>query len=414
MYCWGFVQFFQLVFLVSPSIIVLLMLAFMPLFAAKFWHKYEKHTLFSIAVLSLIATFSILDCAPNIVYDALIVDYLPFIITLFTLFVLSSGIYIKISVTPTTKNNVIFLFCGSILSSCIGTTGASMLLLPAFLKMNESRINRKHLIVFFIFLIANIGGILTPLGDPPLLLGYLKGIDFTWFFKNLYSIWLFYVISCLVILCVMDVIITKNEIFIKQENYFKINGFVNIILLLLAVIILFLQFNIVIKYIALLLLCCIAMFRNNNIDYSTFCEVAITFLVIFIVIAPVIFLLNYYSNVIQNNIIAVMQTGIKRESLFFWLCSIASSFLDNAPSFLIFFNMAGANAESLMYTNILKAIATSAVVMGSMTYIGNAPNMMIKTYSNKHGINMPSFLGYMAYTILIILPLSILANKLFW
>lgn len=410
-------QLLQITILACPLVLVLLLLAFMPLLAKNFWQKYEKHILFLIAFTSAISCFLILDCATHIMYDAIILDYLPFIITLFTLFSLSSYIKIKLCATATTMNNVLFLLFGSILSSVIGTTGASMLLLPPFLKMNTERKYKQHLLVFFIFLVSNIGGLLTPLGDPPLLIGYIKGVDFFWFFQNLSPIWLFFTISCLTILCIIDQHFIKHEILNKYKPNITINGLFNIVLLFIAIIVLFLPCNTlnIVKYGFLLSLVAIALIYNKKqkINYAPFIDVAVTFFVIFIVLAPVIFLLNKYSEQILN--IIHLTSEQNRPHLFFWLCSLASSFLDNAPSFLLFFNVAGGNAFNLMATkNVLTAIASGAVIMGAMTYIGNAPNMMVRSYAQHNDIKMPSFLKYMLYSFTIILPLSIIANKIFW
>ena len=411
----SFMPLLQCIILALPLVFVLLLLAFMPLIANNFWQKYEKFVLFCVAAFSITCCFIILDSAKHIIYDAVVLEYLPFIATLFVLYSLSSGIKITLSASSSTVNNALFLLCGSIFSSIIGTTGASMLLLPPFLKMNEARKNKKHLIVFFIFLVSNIGGLLTPLGDPPLLIGYIKGIEFFWFFKNLFPIWLFFTVSCLIILCIIDIKLIKFEILQKQRFAFKMEGLFNIILLCISVVVMFLPCNQIIRYSVLLLLVIFASLYNkhSNINYKPFLDVAATFCVIFIVLAPVIFLLNKYSDSIYD--IIHLTNEQSRPSLFFWLCSAASSFLDNAPSFLLFFNIACGNAVDLMtQQSILTAIASGAVVMGAMTYIGNAPNMMVKAYSQHCNIEMPSFLKYMLYSITIILPLSIIANKIFW
>jgi Na+/H+ antiporter NhaD/arsenite permease-like protein len=367
--------------------------------------------------------FLILDNTCKILNHAIIEDYVPFIITLFTLYLLSHGIHIKIKLSSGTKQNALFLIIASIFSSIIGTTGASMLLLRPFLEMNKNRQKKTHLLVFFIFLVSNIGGLLTPLGDPPLLLGYLHGIEFSWFFKNLVFYWLLYIFTCVLIMVFVDKHIIKNEKNIKVDEKFelKITGIGNIFLTILTVFVLFIDFDFVNKsnipqiYLkcSLLLIFCLISFvyskkvNHEKIDFAPFSEVAKTFLVIFIVIAPVLHILETNSHIIHEYIRNISK-GSDESIVYFWLCSLTSSFLDNAPSYLLFFNMAGGNANELMnvYPNILQAISISAVVMGAMTYIGNAPNMMVRSIALKKGIKMPSFIGYILWSCLVILPIS--------
>lgn len=394
----------------------------MPLFAPKFWQKNEMPVLAIVSTISIVSVYSLLSDANDILRVALLDDYLPFIIMLFTLYVLGHGIHIKLRATSNTKSNMIFLGCGCIFSSLIGTTGASMLLLRPFLEINRWRRHKAHLLIFFIFMISNIGGLLTPLGDPPLLLGYLHGVEFSWELHNVSLYWLIYVLAYLAVLYFVDKIMLKKE---EQEHHLtkhkfkiEIGGWLNISLILLTVVVLFSSLPdlggipaIVIKNVLLLIFCAISLFRcyrlKERIDFAPFREVAQTFLVIFIVIAPVLFILNENSETIQKYIIDLSH-GKDVSIAYFWLCSFASSILDNAPSYLLFFNMAGGNANELMYVypGVLRAITISSVVMGAMTYIGSAANMMVKSIADKKGIKMPSFIGYMIWSCSIILPIS--------
>ena len=334
---------------------------------------------------------------------------------LFTLYALSHGIHIKLRAHSDTLSNIVFLACCSLFSSVIGTTGASMLFLRPFLEMNKGRNNKSHLIIFFIFLVSNIGGLLTPLGDPPLLLGYLHGIDFFWELRNLFPYWIGYLVTCLAILYIVDKIALRKEnveLALERRKFsIKIGGYLNICLIIATVCVLGFEINIYLKDILLLSFCGFSLYRNRQIgekiDFAPFWEVARTFLVIFIVIAPVLFILNIHSDSIHKYILSISNGG-DGAMVYFWLCSLASSFLDNAPSYLLFFNMAGGNPEELMYVypKILTAISISSVVMGSMTYIGNAPNMMVKSIANRKGIAMPSFVGYMLWSFVIIFPIS--------
>jgi Na+/H+ antiporter NhaD/arsenite permease-like protein len=389
---------FQIVSLSLPFVFVLLSVAAMPLLAPSFWHKFEILILSAVAVVSVISTTLIIDTSTIMLKQVLLEDYIPFIIMLFTLYTLSHGIYVKINSTPTTISNIIFLFVGSIISSLIGTTGASMLLLRSFLDMNKARKRKAHLVIFFIFLISNAGGLLSPLGDPPLLLGYLHGVKFFWCIQNLFGAWLFFVVSCLIVLAVVDHTITKKEPVQKDNKRFsfEISGMPNVVLVVLTVFVLFIDGNFFFRNLMLISFCILSItkFQKQKIDFAPFREVAVTFAVIFIVIAPVLFILNGYQGEICKHLHGTQS--------YFWMCGTLSSFLDNAPSYLLLFDMCGGTANQVA----LKAISIGAVVMGSVTYIGNAPNMMVRSIAVKNQIKMPSFIGYIGWSFAIVLPLS--------
>ena len=420
-------NFLEISILCFPLVFVLLSLAIFPLLAPNFWHKKEILLFGTVSCISVFSSFFMLDDAGKILSHALVSDYVPFIIMLFTLFLLSHGIHIKLKSSSSTMANVIFLGICSVFASIIGTTGASMLFLRPFLEMNKTREKKGHLVIFFIFLVSNIGGLLSPLGDPPLLLGYLHGVEFSWCFKNLFFAWVCYVSICLIIMSIIDKLIVRKEQINSATFYQKfsltIGGYLNIFLIFATVLVLFININsicifnllipgICIKNIILIVFCAISYMNskkinNEKVDFSPFLEVARTFFVIFIVIAPVLFILEENSELIKKYINTASENP---SGIYFWLCGAASSVLDNAPSYLLFFNMAGGSANELMniYPSILKAIAISTVVMGSITYIGNAPNMMVRHIAEKRGIKMPSFIGYMKWSCLIILPISII------
>ncbi|MDR0942028.1 MAG: sodium:proton antiporter [Holosporales bacterium] len=422
---------FEIIILSLPLVVVLLSIAFMPLITPKFWRKYETIWLLIISVVSIISTYKIIPSANQIIKHSLLDDYLPFIIMVFTVYVLSSGIRIQMTSSACSIANIVFLVCGGFLASFIGTTGASVLLLPPFLEMNKNRVHKTHLIVFFIFLVANIGGMLTPLGDPPIFFGYLHGVDFSWPLINLFPYWLGYTVSCLCILYVIDKVMLKKEeslAFLEKQKFsIKINGWLDIILLALTVFVLFVDFeceinicglsvsSVFIRNLTLLIFAgtSICSRGKNSINLTPCAEVAKIFLAIFIVITPVLFILNENTETIRAYVESVSR-GSSSVPLYFWFGAITSSFLDNTPSYLLFFNIAGGNAQSLMhaYPNILTAISVSTVVMGAMTYIGNAPNLMIRSIAEGKGIKMPSFIGYMALSCLIILPISFVAALL--
>ena len=421
----------EILLLIAPIVLVLLSIALMPLFAPNFWHEKEGIFFTGIALFSIIADFIYIPTAKSILINALFHDYIPFIVMLFTLYVLSHGIHIKVNATPTTMANIIFLAVGGIISSFIGTTGAAMLLIRPFIAFNESRTHKAHLLVFFIIIISNIGGLLTPLGDPPLLLGYLHGVDFTWLTTHMLKYWGGYISICLILLSIFDKFVLRFEHFDGSTNSHEVkisvNGIINITLLCITAIILFINVDwsihsvptIYVKDTILLVVTGISLWiqktKRQKIDFIPFIEVVKTFFVIFIVLAPVLYLMEHNTETIHKFLYNVSDGGKSLPLAYFMLCSTASAFLDNAPSYLLFFHMTGQNAVTLMseHSDILTAISVSSVVMGAITYIGNAPNMMVRNIAMRRSINMPSFVAYMGYACLIILPSTYVLIKLF-
>ncbi|MDR1333128.1 MAG: sodium:proton antiporter [Holosporales bacterium] len=460
----------EVIVLSAPLATVLLMLAFMPLAVPKFWSRYEWVVLPIISAISIICSYLKLPDFQEVMQGSLVEDYLPFIIMVLTLYVLSHGIQVRLSAPPSTLANSLFLGIGSIFASLIGTTGASMLFLPSFLTMNKDRQHKSHLVIFFIFLMANIGGMLTPLGDAPILLGYLHGVGFSWSIIKLFPIWVVSTAGCLLTFYFIDRFFLRRELIengppskhseselllgdtehrsgvytdvhehsspgaIQQEAdcggeqssfSLSVSGWVNVALLAITVVTLFVEFHsitvgsitiphMLIRNVILIALTVISLLRSRpcKIDFSPFADVAKTFLVIFITIAPVVSILVQNSEAIHAFMMR-MAAGSDGTSVYFWLCSLTSAFLDNAPSYLLFFNIAGGNADELVnaYPHILIAISSSSVIMGTITYIGNAPNLMIRSIAEKRGIKMPSFLGYMVWAVAIILPIGYLLPR---
>ena len=440
---------FSTYILAIPMVLVLLSLAFMPIIAPKLWRQVEIYFFIIISVLSIIADFTYIPTANKILSHSILHEYIPFIIMLFTLYTLSNGIHITVHSNPTTIANIIFLATGGVISSFIGTTGAAMLLIRPFIEFNQSRKVKQHLIIFFIIIVANIGGLLTPLGDPPLLLGYLHGVEFTWLLKHMFIYWFFYILLCLLIFYIVDKLILYKDQFTDESSYnisrifkylfilsnkrvennkqtsgIKIKGVLNIVLILLTAIILFVNldlsvniFNInvssiYIKDSILLLFSGISIKlrpkQSEKLDFTPFLEVVRTFLVIFIVLAPVLYLMEHNTDSIHKFLYSLGNEDKNISTAYFSLCALASSFLDNAPSYLLFFKMTGCTVQNLMTQNspILVAISVSSVVMGSLTYIGNAPNMMVKNIATRNNIVMPSFIAYCGYACMIVLPIS--------
>ena len=436
------------IFWIIPFVGILLSIAMFPLVAPNFWHhNFGKISAFW--VVSFIVPFLIKEGFNVTLYEILhvgLLEYIPFIILLLSLFTISGGVQLTGSLVGTPFLNTIILLIGTILASWMGTTGAAMLLIRPLIRANSFRKNKTHIIVFFIFLVANIGGSLTPLGDPPLFLGFLKGIDFFWTTSAMLAPMSFMVVSLLIIFFALDTYNYGKELVpIKVESETEklgIKGSFNLILLLGVIAgalisgfwkpgIYFDIFHVhmelqnVIRDVLLLGLAYSSwVFTSKSIreanEYTWFpiIEVAKLFAGIFVTIIPAIAILKAGTNgVLASVISSVTQDGEPLNYMYFWATGILSSFLDNAPTYLVFFNTAGGDPSVLMgeMSNTLLAISMGAVFMGANTYIGNAPNFMVKSISESSGIEMPSFFGYLfKWSIPILLPLFIIVSYIFF
>jgi Na+/H+ antiporter NhaD/arsenite permease-like protein len=429
-----------------PFLGVLLSIALLPILVPRFWHRFENILLGGWTILSLGMLLKILggNFLGSTLFGVAVHEYLPFIILLTTLYIIGSGFYIRLKAKATPIANANFLLIGSLLASLIGTTGAAMLLLRPFIHMNQGRTYRSHSIIFFIFIVANIGGCLTPLGDPPLFLGYLNGIDFFWPFQNLTLPFLITVFPLLIIYYGIDSWLIKKET-VKivprhQLEKFSLEGKLNIILLAGVLIVLigsnFVDFlptylildqqvslSHVLRDVILLILAFVSyrttpasIHHHQHFSWGPILEIARVFAAIFITMIPLSIMLRMGEVGPFSSLLHFTNTG-HRPFIYFWLTGIFSAFLDNAPTYLIFFKMAGGNPDILMttHTKILMAISLGAVFMGAMTYIGNAPNFMVRSIAKQSGIVMPSFLGYMGWSCCILLPLFVgVTLWLFW
>ena len=373
-----------------------------------------------------------------------LLEYIPFIILLLALFTISGGVQLTGSLVGTPIINTAIILVGTLLASWMGTTGAAMLLIRPLLRANKERKYKVHIVVFFIFLVANIGGSLTPLGDPPLFLGFLKGVDFFWTTKAMFLPMLFMVISLLIIFYIYDTIQFKKEEPLPQvssKEKIGIKGSFNLLLIFGVICSVLLsgfwkpniEFTIyhvhlelqnIIRDILLLLLAygswkfTIKEIREAN-EYTWFPiqEVAKLFAGIFITIIPAIAILKAgTSGALAGIINSVSSDSGPVNHMYFWLTGILSSFLDNAPTYLVFFNTAGGDPQVLMgeLSQTLLAISAGAVFMGANTYIGNAPNFMVKSIAESSGIEMPSFFGYFLYSLIILFPLFGVISLLFF
>ena len=402
---------------VIPFILMLLAISILPFIVPRFWGN-NRNKFYISLILAFPVMIYYLMHSPFSLYGA-ISEYLSFIILLASLYIISGGILLTGDLTATPQINTLVLLAGSILASFIGTTGASMLLIRPILKINSERTNVKHTVIFFIFLVSNIGGCLTPLGDPPLYLGYLHGVPFSWTFK-LFPNWLFMVGSVLLVYYLYENYLWKKEpAFAKEREKLIIRplgflGYINIFLLAgIIICTAFLPFSPYREVIMILLayvsikITPIACRKGNDFTYNPIIEVAVLFLGIFLTMIPALDILKARG----------AQFGITKAWHFFWAAGGLSSFLDNAPTYLTFLSLAqGLKLPSQIAgisEEILKAISLGAVFMGANSYIGNGPNFMVKSIAEERGVQMPSFFSYMIYSILILLPLFFLHMLIF-
>ena len=439
-------------FSIVPFIGILLSIAVVPLLAPIFWHRnFGKISAFwAISFLLPFIIWRGFDEALHQFLHVILLEYIPFILLLLALFTISGGIRLKGYLAGTPTVNTLILLIGTALASWMGTTGAAMLLIRPILRANKTRKNKIHTIIFFIFLVANIGGSLTPLGDPPLFLGFLHGINFFWTTKALFVPMLVSSVILLIVYFLLDTYYYKRENHSVNEDQYKeplsIDGKGNFILLagvILAVLMsgfwkpdisdisihgIHLTIPNIMRDISLVLLTLISWrftdlnIRNQNgFTWFPILEVAKLFAGIFITIIPAIAILRAGQKGVMGAIINLVTdtAGNPVNTMYFWLTGLLSGFLDNAPTYLVFFNIAGSSApenmeiaDYLMYgiPDTLMAISLGAVFMGAMTYIGNAPNFMVKSIAEENDITMPSFFGYMLWSILILIPVFIIVS----
>jgi Na+/H+ antiporter NhaD/arsenite permease-like protein len=433
---------------VVPFAGILLSIAIMPLAIPRFWHHHFGKVS-AVWSLMVVVPFAVLYGVPTAVYEIvhlLLLDYIPFIVLLLALFTVTGGIHIKGNLHGSPSMNTALLAIGTVLAGWMGTTGASMLLIRPLIRANDDRRHKIHVFVFFIFLVSNIGGALTPLGDPPLFLGFLKGVSFFWTTTNLFSEMLVCTIVLLALFYALDSHWYRKEGHLKRdptpETPVRIEGGINIILLAAIVGVVLasgtwkpgihfsvfhvtLELQHVLRDLALVAICVLSLrltahkVRTDNVfGWGPMLEVAKLFAGIFITIAPALAILRAGQEGAMAPLVALVTNpnGQPNDVWYFWLTGLLSSFLDNAPTYLVFFNLAGGDANMLMgaLASTLAAISAGAVFMGANTYIGNAPNFMVKAVVEEAGIRMPSFFGYMAWSCGILVPLFVLLTFIFF
>lgn len=428
----------------APFAGLLLSIALMPLLAPNFWHHHfgKVTAAWSLAFLiPLVLIYGMGAATANFVH-ALLGEYLPFVILLTALYVVAGGIYIRGSLTGTPGLNTAILAIGAVLASFMGTTGASMLLIRPLIRANAHRSRVVHVVVFFIFIVSNAGGSLTPLGDPPLFLGFLKGVDFSWTLLHIWPQALFLVSALLAIFFVLDSWLCKNDtnqLSAQPSNDAReslgFDGKINFVLLGVVVGLVLLSgmwksgvalhiagtdvglpgmvrdVGLIVVALLSLVLTPKAVHANNQFGWGPMQEVAKLFAGIFLTIIPVIAMLKAGVDGPFAGIVRAVTNpdGTPNVAMYFWATGVLSSFLDNAPTYLVFFNTAGGDPALLMtaLAPTLVAISAGAVFMGANSYIGNAPNLMVKAIAEDRGVRMPSFFGYMLWSVGILVPLFI-------
>lgn len=431
------------VFWAIPFAGILLSIALLPLLVPSFWHHHfgKVSAAWTLAFfLPFAALFGPAVAGSSLVH-ALLAEYLPFIILLTALYTVAGGIFIRGNLHGSPALNTAILAIGTVLASFMGTTGASMLMIRPLLRANDNRRHKAHVVVFFIFLVSNVGGSLTPLGDPPLFLGFLKGVDFFWTASHIFPETLFLAGSLLGIFYSLDRWYYRKEGVLPLDptpdtHRIGFDGAVNFWLLATVVLLVLvsgfwksaLELNLagtavglpgLVRDVGLVAVTLISLrltparvHQDNQFSWLPMQEVAKLFAGIFLTIIPVIAMLRAGAQGPFGAIVSLVTRpdGQPDPAMYFWATGALSSFLDNAPTYLVFFNTAGGDPQLLMTTlaPTLAAISAGAVFMGANSYIGNAPNMMVRAIAEDRGIAMPSFFGYMAWSGAVLTPLFVL------
>lgn len=448
---------------IVPFAGMLLSIALFPLLKAEWWERHQLHVAAFWSLLFLVPFTAVygFGVAYEQLLESVVVDYVPFIVLLLGLFVVTGGIHVAGTIKGSTRNNVIMLAIGTLLASWIGTTGAAMLLIRPVLRANIWREHKAHIVVFFIFLVANIGGCLTPLGDPPLFLGYLRGVPFFWTLEHIWPLLLLNTALLLAAYAAVDRHFVKKEGKEGRERFelldaadertpVRVEGKRNIAFLAVIILAVILNGSIPqmdlfvdpaagatygvelsggvrlgVEYfvqIALILAATALSLRftprevraSNRFEWGPIAEVAKLFIGIFVTMIPALAILRAHG----------ADLGIDTPLEFFWATGALSSFLDNSPTYVVFLTAAGslgagggaavATTVGAVAPEILLAISAGAVFMGAVTYIGNAPNFMVKNIAEGARVKMPSFFGYMGWSFAVLIPLFVIDSVVFF
>jgi Na+/H+ antiporter NhaD/arsenite permease-like protein len=423
-----------------PFIGILLTIATGPLLFPKFWHDhYGKIALgWSALTLAPLALFRGTPASLAAFVHAILGDYLSFIVVLFTLYVVAGGILVVANFRATPLLNTGILAIGTVMASFVGTTGAAMILIRPLLRANAARLHNVHVVVFFIFLVANVGGALSPLGDPPLFVGFLRGVDFFWTTRHIFFETALVAGLLLVVFFLVDLYFHHRDSRVKligeeaRPLALRIHGAINILFLALVIAAILLsatwkpgvtinvygtelELQNIVRDGALILIALASLVFTpnehrevNGFSWEPILEVAKIFAGIFICIIPVLAMLRAGRNGTFGWLfeMVTLDTGRPHDIAYFWLTGLLSAFLDNAPTYLVFFELASGDAGKLMgeLASTLAALSMGAVFMGALTYIGNAPNFMVYAIAVERGVKMPSFFGYLLWSMVFLLP----------
>ncbi len=434
---------------VIPFAGILLSIAVFPLVAPHFWHHhYPKVAAFWAIVFAVPFLLVYKGAAFHEILHIYLIDYIPFIILLWGLFTVAGGIVVRGSIRGTPLINTIMLAIGTAMASWVGTTGAAMVMIRPVLRANAHRKNKTHIVVFFIFLVANIGGSLTPLGDPPLFLGFLHGVPFFWTFTLIKPL-LVVGGALLVIFFLLDTFMAKRDHAIPHEenpvkfslagwhNFFFLGGIVAAVLVsgiwrpgAIHVLGIPVEIQNIVRDVIIILMGLLSLKttkldlrRENDFSWGPILEVGYLFAGIFMTIIPAIAILRAG----EHGALAGLIRSVEKPWHYFWATGSLSSFLDNAPTYLTFFNTAlgkfypglpeaqAVHELIATHAHYLMAISAGAVFMGANTYIGNAPNFMVKSIAEEAGVKMPSFFGYIVrWSLPILVPLFVVATLIFF
>ncbi len=412
------------VYTCAPFVTFLLFIAIMPLALPHFWEKNRNKAIVSALVSIPVLPFLITRLSAEL--GRTVEDYISFILLLASLFIISGGILLTGDLRATPKVNTSFLFLGAVISNLIGTTGASMLLIRPLLKTNSERKYTDHIPVFFIFVVANIGGSLTPLGDPPLFLGYLRGVPFAWTL-GLFPMWVTALAIVLVVFYMWDTWCYRKEspADIQRDRAaatpLRVSGTLNLVFLLVVILSVFLQFPFPYRELTMVAMSILSLAftkkelrDQHGFTFAPIAEVAILFAGIFVSMVPLLKVLEMRG----------AELGVTQPWQFFWLSGGLSSFLDNAPTYLTFSSLAESvtRSQSLagvpviagVRADLLRAISCGAVFMGANTYIGNGPNFMVKVIAEEQGVAVPHFFGYMLYSGSVLIPVFLVITVVFF
>jgi Na+/H+ antiporter NhaD/arsenite permease-like protein len=435
---------------VLPFVVLLLCIAVLPLFAGHWWEHNHNKAIVSVGLAFPVALYFLAAWGEEGGHDLLhkLQEYVSFILLLGALYVISGGIYIEGSLSGTPLSNVGMMTIGALLASVIGTTGASVLLIRPLLRANKTRRARAHIVIFFIFIVSNCGGLLTPLGDPPLFLGFLKGVPFFWTMSQLWPEWIAVNLGLLAIFHIYDQVVFDREERARHGSQLEevmkheplgISGAANFLFLGGVVAIIYAAGKYDWPYgaaqVGMAALGIVAYWSTprwnhsmNKFTFGPIIEVAVLFIGIFITMAPALQILNAWG---QGHRPELGPFGLTHPWHYFWATGILSSVLDNAPTYLTMAATAAGQAqidagpEGGLYLatfigqgghnpHLLAAISCGAVFMGANTYIGNGPNFMVKAIAEENGVHMPGFFGYMAYSGVILIPVFAVVTLVFF